>query len=105
MDYLNLPDIILPNLIFLDLNTPIKNGIQCLKEIRQNLALKDLAIAIYSTSSSEKDIEETFVNGANIYINKPHNFNILCNVIEKVVHLNWQYHTFNLNRNTFLYRI
>ena len=105
MDYLNLPNIVLPNLIFLDLNMPIKNGMQCLKEIRQNPALKNLAVAIYSTSSSEKDIEETFVNGANIYINKPTNFSNLRNVIEKVLQLNWQYQTSNLNRNTFLFRI
>jgi CheY-like chemotaxis protein len=105
MDYINLPDLPVPDLIFLDLNMPLKNGMQCLKEIRQNPALKDLAIAIYSTSSSEEDIEETFVNGANIYINKPSNFNTLCGVIEKVIHLKWQYHISNLNRNTFLFRI
>ena len=105
MDYLRLPNIVLPNLIFLDLNMPVKNGMQCLLEIRQNPALKDLAIAIYSTSSSEKDIEETFVNGANIYINKPTNFGTLRGVIEKVLQLNWQYKTSNLNRETFLFRI
>ncbi|MFS4446535.1 response regulator [Maribacter sp. 2307UL18-2] len=105
MDYLNLPDIVLPNLVFLDLNMPIKNGMQCLREIRQNPTLKNLAIAIYSTSSSEQDIEDTFVNGANIYINKPNSFSKLRQVIEKVLQLNWQYHTSNLNRNNFLYRI
>ena len=105
MDYLNLPKVVLPNLIFLDLNMPIKNGMQCLTEIRKNPALRDIAIAIYSTSSSEKDIEETFLNGANIYINKPNNFTKLQEVIEKVLQLNWQYHTSNLNRETFLYRI
>lgn len=105
MDYLCLPNVLLPSLIFLDLNMPVKNGMQCLREIRQNSSLKDLAIAIYSTSSSEKDIEETFVNGANIYINKPTNFNNLRDVIEKVLQLNWQYQTSNLNRDTFLFRI
>ena len=105
MDYLNSPKVVLPNLVFLDLNMPIKNGMQCLREIRQNPTLKNLVIAIYSTSSSEKDIEETFVKGANIYINKPSNFTTLRNVIEKVLQLNWQYHTSNLNRNTFLFRI
>jgi len=66
MDYLLLPEVILPQLIFLDLNMPIKNGMQCLNEIRKHGRLKDLIVAIYSTSSSEKDIEETFVKGANI---------------------------------------
>ncbi|MBU2997719.1 response regulator [Cellulophaga baltica] len=105
MDYLILPNVILPEVIFLDLNMPIKNGMQCLKEIRENPKLIDLSVAIYSTSSSEKDIEETFVNGANIYINKPNTFKELKAAIEKVLQLNWQYQTSALNRDNFLLRI
>ena len=105
MDYLSAPSVVLPDLIFLDLNMPIKNGMECLKEIRQNSNLKDLCIAIYSTSSSEKDIEETFLNGANIYLNKPNNFVKLQSSVERILQLNWQYHTSNLNKDTFLFRI
>ncbi|ADV49117.1 response regulator receiver [Cellulophaga algicola DSM 14237] len=105
MDYLVLPNVILPEVIFLDLNMPIKNGMQCLKEIREHAKLRDLSVAIYSTSSSERDIEETFVNGANVYINKPNSFGELRTVIEKVLQLNWQYETSALNRENFLLRI
>ncbi|MCK0188384.1 response regulator [Arenibacter sp. F20364] len=105
MDYLILPNVILPEIVFLDLNMPIKNGMQCLDEIRNHPKLQDLLVAIYSTSSSESDIEETFVNGANIYINKPNSFGALKQVIEKVLQLNWQYHTSALNRDNFLLRI
>ncbi|MFD1062181.1 response regulator [Winogradskyella litorisediminis] len=105
MDYLYKSDSTLPELIFLDLNMPIKNGMECLREIKTNPRLKNIIVAIYSTSSSEEDIERTFINGANIYINKPTNFAALKNAIAKVVKLNWQYHTSNLNRETFLYRI
>lgn len=105
MDHLNLPNIVLPHLVFLDLNMPIKNGIQCLQEIRKNRILDHVAIAIYSTSSSEKDIEDTFISGANVYINKPNNFQKLREVIEKVLQINWQYHTSNLNKDNFLFRL
>ncbi|MCK0159177.1 response regulator [Allomuricauda sp. F6463D] len=105
MDYLNLPNAILPNLVFLDLNMPIKNGMQCLKEIRSNPDLSKICIAIYSTSCSEKDIEETFINGANIYLNKPNSFAKLREAIKKVLQINWQYHTSNLNRDNFLLRL
>ncbi|MDX1328206.1 MAG: response regulator [Arenibacter sp.] len=105
MDYLVLPNVILPEIVFLDLNMPIKNGMQCLSEIRNHDKLKDLLVAIYSTSSSEADIEETFVKGANIYINKPNSFAALKDAIEKVLQLNWQYHTSALNRDNFLLRI
>jgi CheY-like chemotaxis protein len=105
MDYLSLPNIQLPDLIFLDLNMPIKNGLQCLKEIRDNPDLNQIVIAIYSTSSSDKDIEDTLVNGANIYITKPTEFTKIKIVIKKVLQINWQYHTSNLDRSTFLFRI
>jgi len=105
MDYLLLPNVVLPEIVFLDLNMPKKNGMQCLREIRENEKVKHLCVAIYSTSSSERDIEATFVNGANIYINKPNTFDDLVKAIEKVLRINWQYQTSSLNRDTFLLRI
>ncbi|WP_313807131.1 response regulator [Flavobacterium sp.] len=105
MNYLNDSDAILPNVLFLDLNMPKKNGIECLHEIKQNERFNDIAIAIYSTSSSEEDIEETFVSGANIYIKKPNDFNTLKKVLSEVVTVNWQYHTSGLNKDNFLLRL
>ena len=105
MDYLLRPDVVLPHLVFLDLNMPIKNGMECLEEIRKTDPLRNLVVAIYSTSSSEKDIENTFIRGANIYINKPNSFNELKKVIKKIIELNWNYQTSNLDMDNFLFRI
>ena len=105
MDYLENPDSILPDILFLDLNMPCKTGNECLKEIRLNPRFKNISIAIYSTSSSEKDIEETFVRGANIYIKKPNDFSKLKKVLKEVVNLNWQFHTSKLNKDTFFFSI
>src|SRR5688572_22324718 len=58
MNYLNREDIPLPHVLFLDLNMPRKGGIECLEEIRANDKLKNLTVAIYSTSASEQDIED-----------------------------------------------
>jgi CheY-like chemotaxis protein len=105
MNYLNNSDSILPNVLFLDLNMPKKNGVECLLEIKKNEKLNDIAIAIYSTSSSEEHIEETFINGANIYIKKPNDFEALKKILSEVVTLNWQYHTSGLNKDNFLMRM
>jgi CheY-like chemotaxis protein len=105
MDYLNHEDSVLPNVLFLDLNMPKKNGIECLLEIKKNEKLNDIAIAIYSTSSSEEHIEETFINGANIYIKKPSDFDNLKKILSEVVTINWQYHTSGLNKDNFLMRM
>lgn len=105
MNYLNQPDAVLPNVLFLDLNMPKKNGIECLDEIKKDNRFDDIAIAIFSTSSSEEHVEETFVRGANIYIKKPSDFATLKKVLSDVVTINWQYHTSGLNKDNFLLRI
>lgn len=105
MEYLLSPGARLPHVLFLDINMPRKGGLECLREIRANKDLKDLSVAMYSTSSSEKDIEETFVQGANIYINKPSDFGELKRVLSEVLSINWQYHTSGLNRDNFLLRL
>jgi CheY-like chemotaxis protein len=105
MKYLKTPNITLPSVVFLDLNMPRKNGIDCLKEIRNNDTLKNLSVAIYSTSSNPEDVHNAFVLGANIYIKKPNNFDTLKKVLHKVVTINWQYHICDLNRETFLLTI
>lgn len=102
MNYLNKTDVVLPHVLFLDLNMPRKNGIECLVDIKKIDHLKNIAIAIYSTSSSEQDIEDTFVKGANVYIKKPNSFSALKKMLEDVITLNWQYHTNGLNRENFL---
>ena len=105
MNYLNKEGVVLPHILFLDLNMPKKNGLECLDEIKSNDKFSEIAIAIYSTSSSEEHIEETFVKGANVYIQKPNDFNTLKKILAEVMAINWQYHTSNLNKENFLLRI
>ncbi len=102
MKHLNNESLPLPDLLFLDLNMPMKNGFECLYEIRHSKRLKDIAIVIYSTSGSEHDIEEAFVRGANVYIKKPNDFTSLKNILKKVMQINWHYHTYGLDKENFL---
>lgn len=105
MDFLNTEGIVIPDLLFLDLNMPRKSGMECLAEIKANNKFKDMAIAIYSTSASDEDVENTFVKGANIYIKKPNDFEVLKKVLCEVVTTNWQYHTNGLKKDNFLLRL
>ncbi|GHB35008.1 response regulator [Mongoliitalea lutea] len=73
----------LPDILFLDINMPKKNGLDCLKEIRADKKFKEVSIAIFTTSSSQGDMENTFLLGANVYINKPNNFQNLKKILEK----------------------
>lgn len=74
-----------PDVIFLDLNMPRKNGFECLKEIRQTDKLKGIPVVILSTSSSEDIVEKTYQQGANYYICKPNSIFRLKKLIEKVM--------------------
>ena len=105
MDYLHHPETNLPHILFLDINMPCKSGLECLQEIRGHARFKDLVIAIYSTSATEEDIENTFANGANIYIKKPADFEQLKKTIHHILNLNWQFHTAGLNKETFFLSI
>ena len=92
----------LPQLLFLDLNMPKKSGFECLKEIRTNERYKDISIAIYSTSSSRKDIDETYNRGADVYIRKPSDYSELKLVLKKVLRRRWNHLTSGFSRDTFL---
>jgi len=105
MAYLNDDANTLPDILFLDLNMPRKNGHECLEEIRSSKKLKHLTVAIYSTSASEADIEDTFVKGANVYIRKPDDFLVLKKILSEVATINWQYQTSGLNKENFLLSI
>jgi len=105
LEHLQNPNNKRPDILFLDLNMPYKTGVECLIDIRQHSEFNDLTVAIYSTSSTDKDIEDTFINGANVYIKKPNNFAKLKKVLGDVVHMNFQFHNSGLNKETFLLNI
>ena len=105
MEYLAQADTPLPHLLFLDLNMPRKNGLECLREIRMDEKLKNISIAIYSTSSSERDMDEAFRNGANIYIKKPSDFSELKQILDKAVMTAYLYEEPPFNRANFLLRV
>ena len=61
----------LPNLILLDLNMPRKDGMEVLKEIKENKILCKIPVIIFTTSKSPKDIERAYELGASCYVPKP----------------------------------
>ncbi len=80
-----LKEIEMPDYIFIDLNMPLMNGIQCLQEIKQLPAYAAIPVIIYSTSSYERDIMQTISNGAFQYIVKPFSFLELCDKVRTVL--------------------
>ena len=73
---------ILPEILFLDLNMPLKNGFECLEEIKANKKLSALPVVIMSTSFDPAKIANLHKKGAVLYIRKPSNFSELEKVIQ-----------------------
>jgi CheY-like chemotaxis protein len=73
-----------PQLIFLDINMPLMNGIECLKKIRQHPSLHDLQVVVLTTSNSEKDRQECHNMAAAFFI-KPPNVKGLVDTLSQVL--------------------
>jgi len=83
MSRLNENSIILPDVLFLDLNMPRKTGFECLSEMKQDERLKHLPVIIFSTSMDPKAMDILYKTGAHYYIRKPNEYSKL----KKVIHL------------------
>ena len=80
-----------PDVLFLDLNMPRKNGFECLCEIKENEKLKDLLVVMFSTSfPRDRKYEEDMINrllkiGAHDFIRKSDNLAQLKEFIHQVI--------------------
>jgi CheY-like chemotaxis protein len=79
----------LPDVLFLDLNMPLKNGMECLEEIRSDEKLKGLPVVIFSTSSHPGTINQVYDIGAHLYVRKPNDFRTLKKAIQEVLKKDW----------------
>ncbi len=90
-----------PDVIFLDLNMPRKNGFECLVELKTTDKFKDIPVVIFSTSCEEGYIDKVYENGADYYLCKPGSFQSLKTAISKVLSIDWKDHTAQPARDQF----
>jgi CheY-like chemotaxis protein len=72
------------DLTLLDINLPKMNGQKVLTTIRSNDNLKGIPVIIFTSSSHERDIFESYNNHANCYITKPINVFDFVKVISSI---------------------
>jgi DNA-binding response OmpR family regulator len=82
--------LMLPDLIFLDLNIPKQNGKQILQRLKSHRSLKTIPVIMYSTSFGARDIEEIRKIGASHYLTKPARFDELCKSLRSILSKQWQ---------------
>ena len=86
INYLFEPPPRLPDVIFLDITMPRKNGIECLAEIKGDKMLAHIPIIMYSNSIGLKHIAEAYEYRALYFLQKG-NYTDLTKSIFKLLHL------------------
>ena len=60
-----------PQVVLLDIQMPLMNGLEVLKEIKSDPILKDISVIMVSAYTSAEDIEQSMNLGASGFIKKP----------------------------------
>lgn len=66
-----------PDIIFLDLNMPVMDGMQFLTAVKNNEALRQIPVVVLSTSAQQSARTRSLSLGAIAFITKPNDFNDL----------------------------
>ena len=75
-----------PQLIFLDLNMPRKDGKEVLATIKQDPQLCDIPVIVMTSSKAEQDILTSYKLHTNCYIIKPVDLDQFTRVIKSIEH-------------------
>lgn len=73
----------IPAIIFLDINMPIINGMDCLKALRADARFDPVPIIMLTTSSGEATRAHHY--GANLFLTKPPSFTELLQMLRRVI--------------------
>lgn len=82
-----------PDMVFMDINMPYKDGLEALTEIRSIPKFKDLPLIIYSTTKNEDSINACYKKGANLFVIKPNDFDEMVQVVKKICTFDWKNYT------------
>ncbi len=78
------PNALLPRAILLDINLPGMNGKEFLSIIKVDSILSKIPIVVFSSTTSEKEIREVYLLGADWYATKPDRNEDYVKLIQKI---------------------
>ena len=78
----------LPDLIFLDLNMPVMNGLSCLFALKKDEKLKSIPVIIYTTTSDPETVNETKSRGAVAFLKKPNDYLQFIKKLKTILEMN-----------------
>ncbi|MGE5383842.1 MAG: response regulator [Omnitrophica WOR_2 bacterium] len=89
IEHLNKGQLDSPAILLIDINMPRMSGFECLKKIRETEKIKEWPAIIYSTSNDDMDMIAAQEAGADMYIVKPSNLDILQEIVSYAISIDW----------------
>jgi CheY-like chemotaxis protein len=77
-----------PDLAFVNMNMPGKDGLSCLEEIRSDRRFLKLPVIIVSDTIEQTSVARAFHLGARLFIQKPDSFQRLKMILQRALSLN-----------------
>jgi two-component system, response regulator len=74
-----------PLLVLLDLKLPKVNGLEVLRRIREDSRTRPIPVIVFTSSTEEQDILDSYRLGANSYIRKPVDYGQFCDDMKQVM--------------------
>jgi CheY-like chemotaxis protein len=73
-----------PSVVFLDLKMPKVDGLEVLRTIKNDEALKPIPVVMLTSSREERDLIESYALGANAYVVKPVEFHQFLKAVKEL---------------------
>jgi len=78
-----------PDLLFLDLDMPYKNGLECMMEMQNDPALEKIPVIVFSSTTKPSNIQTAYEMGAHLFFIKPPIYSDYLSSIKAIFKLNW----------------
>lgn len=92
----------IPELLFLDIHMPCKDGVSCIIEIRKNREYDNLPVVMYTSHATENYVDDCFRNGANMYMVKSKTFKELVENLKTIFSFDWKKQMFYPPKQQFV---
>lgn len=79
-----------PDILFLDMLMPCKDGKQCLMEIRSDRRYDNLPIIVYSALEDLETVEYAYRQGSNLFTIKPNSIEDLKEALNRILSIDWK---------------
>jgi len=92
----------IPDLLFLDLVMPCRDGRTCIQEIRADKKFDGLPVIIYTSVRDINAVEFCFRNGSNMYVLKPETYSEIVDVVRRILSVQWKKLQYYPTRSGFI---